>query len=121
MTNECVGLNCHDHHNLQFTHSVATMLSLAKPLAECNIDGHYKIGQSLKTNISRRCPYAHGVYMSDGKHPQWVFFVVCDAVEAMPPVKTFLLNATLSGSSYALNEGGKFDKQSFVVHWRRRT
>ena len=45
----------------------------------------------------------------------WVFFIciVCDPVEAKPPVNTFLLNATLSGSSYALNEGGEFDKQTF--------
>ena len=64
----------------------------------------------------------HSVYMSDGKHPQWVFFVVCDPVEAMPPVKTLLgpLKATLSGSSYASNEGGEFNKQTFVVHWEEK-
>ena len=38
----------------------------------------------------------------------------------MPPVKTFLLSAALSGSSYASNEGGEFDKQSFVVHWEEK-
>ena len=65
------------------------MHSLSKLLAKCSIDGNYKIGQSLKGNFNKRCPYAHSAYIADGKYPQWIYFVVCDPVEAMPTIKMF--------------------------------
>ena len=88
------------------------MLSLPKPLAKCNIDGHYKNGQSLKTNFNKRYPYGHTVYIAEGNYPQWTYFVVCDPVEAMPPGKSFfsLLVAILSSASYALNEIARFTR-----------
>ena len=65
------------------------------------------------------CPYAHTKYVNEGRYPQWVYFVVQDEVEEMPPMKKFFgpLMATLDGDSYASDPSGAFTKQSFVVMW----
>ena len=62
------------------------------------------------------------MYIAEGKYPQWIYFVECDPVEAMPPVKAFFgpLNATLTGDSYASNEGGEFSKQTFTICWEEK-
>ena len=54
------------------------------------------------------CPYAHTKYVNEGRYPQWVYFVVQDEVEALPPMKDFFgpLMETLDGESYASDPSG---------------
>ena len=64
------------------------------------------------------CPYAHSKYVNEGRFPQWVYFVVQEEVEALPPLKEFVgsLMATLAGDSYASDASGAFMKKSFIIN-----
>ena len=95
------------------------MLSFTNQLRECKLDNHYKIGQALKPNFNKRCPYGQTVYYADGKHPQWLYFIVCEDVQRIPPLKEFIgpfLNA-LRGDGYEGDENGEFSRQAFVMDW----
>ena len=95
------------------------MFSLSKPLQDCGVENHYKIGKALSSLMKTDCPYAHTKYVNEGRYPQWVYFVVQDEVEALPPLKYFFgpLMETLDGESYASDPSGAFSKQSFVMSW----
>ena len=99
------------------TSHLSKMFSLSKPLQDCGVENHYKIGKALSSLMKTDCPYAHTKYVSEGRYPQWVYFVVHDEVERMPPMKEFFgpLMATLDGDSYASEPNGAFTKQSFIV------
>ena len=60
------------------------------------------------------CSYAHTKYVNEGRFPQWLYFVVQDEVETLPPLKEFYgpLMATLRGDSYASDASGAFSKQT---------
>ena len=60
------------------------MFSLSKPLQDCGVENHYKIGKALSSLMKTDCPYAHTKYVNEGSYPQWVYFVVQDEVEALP-------------------------------------
>ena len=98
---------------------LSKMFSLSKPLQDCGVENHYKIGKALSSIMKTDCPYAHTKYVDEGRYPQWVYFVVQDDVEQMPPIKEFFgpLMAALDGDSYASDSKGAFTKQSFVVMW----
>jgi len=102
-----------------FTHFFSKMFCLSKPLVECGIDNHYKIGKAINSLMRNGCPYAHTKYVNEGTYPQWVYFVVQDEVECFPPLKEFLgpLVAALEGDTYAGDKTGAFSKQSFVISW----
>ena len=95
------------------------MFSLCKPLADCGIDNHYKIGKAMNSMMKNGCPYAHTKYVNEGKYPQWVYFVVQDEVQSFPPLKEFMgpLIAALEGESYGGDKSGAFSKQSFIMSW----
>ena len=101
------------------TSHLSKMFSLSKPLQDCGVENHYKIGKALSSLMKTDCPYAHTKYVNEGRYPQWVYFVVHDEVERMPPMKEFFgpLMATLDGDSYASEPNGAFTKQSFIVMW----
>ena len=98
------------------------MLSFSKPLRACKLDNHYKLGQALKPNFTKRCPYAHTLYCADGKHPQWLFFVVAEEVEKMPPMKEFYgpLMRALEGDAYEGDQNGEFSRQMFELEWENK-
>ena len=95
------------------------MFSLSKPLVDCGIDNHYKIGKAINSMMKKGCPYAHTKYVNEGKFPQWVYFVVQDEVESFPPLKEFIgpLIAGLEGEAYGGDKTGAFSKQAFVMSW----
>ena len=95
------------------------MFSLSKPLQDCGVENHSKIGKAPSSLMKTDCPYGHTKYVNEVRYPQWVYFVVQDEVEALPPLKIFFgpLMETLAGESYASDPSGAFSKQSFVLSW----
>ena len=95
------------------------MFSLSRPLNDCGIENHYKIGKALSSIMKSDCPYAQTKYINEGRYSQWVYFVVHNDVEALPPMKDFFgpVMATLDGDSYAGDPSGAFTKQSFTLSW----
>ena len=79
------------------TSRLSKMFSLSKPLKECAAENHYKLGKALSSIMKSGCSYAHTKYVNEGRYPQWVYFVVQEAVEEMPPMKEIFgpLMATL--------------------------
>ena len=98
------------------------MLSFSKPLRECKLDKHYKIGQALKLHFNKRCPYAHTLYYADGKHQQWLYFIVIEEVQRMPPIKEFYgpLMRALDGDAYESDENVEFSRQMFQIEWENK-
>ena len=95
------------------------MLSFTQQLRECKLDNHHKIVQALKPNFNKCCPYAQTVYSANGKHPQWLYFIICDDVKRFPPLKELygpLMNA-LRGDEFEGDENGEFSKQVFEKDW----
>ena len=79
------------------------MFSFSKPLQDCGVENHYKIGKALSSMMKTDCSYAHTKYVNEGRFPQWLYFVVQDEVETLPPLMEFYgpMMATLRGESYA--------------------
>ena len=69
--------------------SLSKMFALSRPLKDCGIENHYKIGKALSSIMKSDCPYAHTKYVNEGRYLQWVYFVVHNDVEALPQMKEF--------------------------------
>ena len=98
------------------------MVSFSKPHCECKLDNHYKIGQALKPNFNKRCPYAHTLYYAHGKHPQWLYFVVTQEVDKMPLIKEFYgpLMRAIEGDAYEPDQNGEFSRQMFEIEREKK-
>ena len=70
-------------------------------LQDYGVENHDKIGKALSSLMQTDCPYVHSKYVNEGRFPQWVYFVVQEEVEALPPLKEFFGPplATLAGDS----------------------